>query len=59
MVDRRKRSPHPGVVLLRPEGDHVSWRARYVEPDSGRLVKELLKNDRRAAAALQQLSEKR
>lgn len=38
---RRIRSPHPGVVLLRPnpEHGHPNWRARYVEPDSGRTVK--------------------
>lgn len=28
---RRVRSPHPGVVLLPPEGEHRSWRARYVD----------------------------
>jgi integrase len=38
---RRTRSPHPGVVLLRPDptGRHPHWRARYVDPDSGRAVK--------------------
>jgi integrase len=38
---RRTRSPHPGVVLLPPDlaGRHPSWRARYVDPDSGRTVK--------------------
>lgn len=39
---RRIRSPHPGVVLLRPSGAHVTWRARYIDPDTGRLVKERL-----------------
>lgn len=38
---RRTRSPHPGVVLLPPDsaGRHSHWRARFVEPDSGRTVK--------------------
>lgn len=38
---RRTRSPHPGVVLLRPDatGRHPHWRARYIDPDSGRSVK--------------------
>jgi len=38
---RRTRSPHPGVVLIPPDatGRHPHWRARYVEPDSGRTVK--------------------
>ncbi len=38
---RRTRSPHPGVVLLRPDpaGRHTQWRARYEDPDSGRTVK--------------------
>jgi integrase len=38
---RRTRSPHPGVVLVKPDpaGRHPYWRARYVDPDSGRTVK--------------------
>jgi len=36
---RRTRSPHPGIVLIRPDATHASWRARYVDPDSGRRVK--------------------
>ncbi|HVY27035.1 MAG TPA: hypothetical protein VHB79_10810 [Polyangiaceae bacterium] len=38
---RRTRSPHPGVVLLRPDPDgrHPHWRARFRDPDSGRVVK--------------------
>jgi integrase len=38
---RRTRSAHSGVVLIRPdpEGRHPHWRARYVDPDSGRTVK--------------------
>jgi integrase len=38
---RRTRSPHPGVVLLRPDaaGRHPHWRARFLDPDSGRMVK--------------------
>ena len=41
---RRTRSPHPGVVLLRPDdaGRHPHWRARFVDPDSGRTVKTTL-----------------
>ena len=39
---RRTRSPHPGVVLIRPRGSgaglHARWRARWRDPDSGRLV---------------------
>ncbi|HEX7480289.1 MAG TPA: tyrosine-type recombinase/integrase [Polyangiales bacterium] len=33
-----KRKKHKGVVLLKPEGTH-GWRARYVDPDSGKFVK--------------------
>lgn len=38
---RRTRSPHSGIVLIPPDpaGRHTSWRARYRDPDSGRLVK--------------------
>lgn len=36
---RRTRSPHPGVVLIRPDDQHPTWRARYVDPDSGRAIK--------------------
>lgn len=38
---RRTRSPHPGVVLHAPapEYDHPSWRARYTDPDTGRVTK--------------------
>ena len=41
---RRIRSPHPGVVLLRPDPKttshgHRSWRARWTDPDTQRLVK--------------------
>src|SRR5262245_52194540 len=38
---RRTRSPHPGVVLLRPDpaGRHPSWRARFEDPDTGRTTK--------------------
>lgn len=41
---RRTRSPHPGVVLIRPDPDHghPTWRARYTNPDTGRTVKERL-----------------
>jgi integrase len=36
---RRTRSPHPGVVLVRPDAGHPYWRARYTDPDTGRPVK--------------------
>ncbi len=38
---RRIRSPHPGVVLIPPEttGRHPYWRARFKDPDTGRLKK--------------------
>lgn len=35
-VKRRVRSPHPGVVLVPPRGRHVTWRARFVDPETGR-----------------------
>ena len=37
---RRIRSPHPGVVWLErklPSGG-TSWRARFTDPDTGKLV---------------------
>jgi integrase len=38
---RRTRSPHPGVVLIPPDhaGRHLTWRARFRDPDTGRLTK--------------------
>lgn len=36
---RRTRSPHPGVVLIPPDASRAAWRARYVDPDTGRVVK--------------------
>lgn len=36
---RRTRSPHPGIVLIRPDAEHAYWRARYVDPDTGKTVK--------------------
>lgn len=39
---RRTRSPHPGVVLLPPDETHVTWRARYRDPDTGKMVKQRL-----------------
>ncbi|HVW26228.1 MAG TPA: hypothetical protein VHC69_12720 [Polyangiaceae bacterium] len=41
-MPRRTRSPHPGVVLIPPRGEHTTWRARYVDPDSGRKTWERL-----------------
>jgi integrase len=38
----RKRSPHQGVVLIKPHGRYVSWRARYAEPDTGKTKYESL-----------------
>lgn len=45
MAKQRKRSPHPGVVLLRPQGNRRTWRARFTDPDSGRLAWEALDAD--------------
>jgi integrase len=36
---RRTRSPHPGVVLIKPDAKHPTHRARYVDPDTGRTLK--------------------
>ncbi|HEX4335579.1 MAG TPA: hypothetical protein VH062_06665 [Polyangiaceae bacterium] len=43
-MPRRTRSPHPGVVLLPPDeaGRHPTYRARYENPDTGKMVKERL-----------------
>lgn len=42
-MGKRHRRRHPGVVLLKPdEKRRIWWRARYKDPDSGRLVKETL-----------------
>jgi integrase len=35
---RRTRSPHPGVVILPPRGEHKAHRVRFTDPDSGRLT---------------------
>lgn len=39
-VKRRTRSPHPGVVLKPPHAAsrHDYWRARFVDPDTGRTM---------------------
>jgi len=37
MAKRRTRSPHPGIVLIKPRGSHTHWRARYTDPDTGKL----------------------
>src|SRR6188474_151543 len=36
---RRTRSPHPGVVLMKPDSKNPAWRARCDDPDTGRKVK--------------------
>lgn len=36
---RRTRSPHPGIVLIRPDGTRAAWRARYTDPDTEKVVK--------------------
>ncbi len=38
---RRVRSPHPGVVLIPPDPEQRQgyWRARFEDPDSGKLTK--------------------
>lgn len=33
---RRTRSPHPGVVLLKPKAPRTLWRAKFTDPDTGR-----------------------
>lgn len=33
---RRRRSPHPGVVLVPPRGTHRSWRAEWFDPYTGK-----------------------
>ncbi len=42
MAKARKRSPHQGVVLIKPHGRYVSWRARYQDPDTGKTKYESL-----------------
>lgn len=44
---KRVRSPHPGVVLIGPNPERRirTWRARFTDPDSGRLVFERLDPD--------------
>lgn len=41
---RRRRGPkHPGVVLIKPDpARRIGWRARYVDPDTGKSTKETL-----------------
>lgn len=35
---RATKSPHPGVVLLKPREGHPAWRARCEDPDTGKRV---------------------
>lgn len=43
MAARKKGPKHPGVVLLRPdESRRIWWRARYRDPDTGKIKKETL-----------------
>lgn len=35
----RVRSPHPGVVFIKPDATRTYYRARYVDPDTGKAVK--------------------
>lgn len=44
-----RHSPHPGVCLLPPTGRH-DWRAKYVDPVSGRARKVTLPRYRNATA---------
>lgn len=37
MPKRRTRSPHPGIVLIKPRGSHTHWRARFTDPDTDKL----------------------
>lgn len=41
MATRKRKGPkHPGVVLIRPdEARRIGWRARFRDPDSGKLTK--------------------
>lgn len=40
MASTSKRRKHPGVVLIKPDVvRRIGWRARYADPDSGRMVK--------------------
>jgi integrase len=49
---KRHRKRHPGVVLIKPdEKRRIGWRARYVDPDSGRTVKVSLNPALRSADA--------
>jgi len=42
-LSRRRGPKHPGVVLLKPDpARRIGWRARYVDPDTGRSAKETL-----------------
>ncbi len=36
---RATRSPHPGVVLLKPDSRNPTWRARCEDPETGKRVK--------------------
>jgi integrase len=39
-ASRPKKKRHPGVVLIKPDVvRRIGWRARYVDPDSGKTVK--------------------
>jgi integrase len=44
LKSRRSRGRrHPGVTLLKPDPERrIGWRARYVDPDTGRMMKESL-----------------
>lgn len=43
MASTSKRKKHPGVVLIKPdESSRAGWRARYTDPDTGRVVKKTL-----------------
>lgn len=49
---KRKGPKHPGVVLMKPDPERrIGWRARFRDPDSGRLVKETLPGDLTTAEA--------
>ena len=44
MGRKRNRSPHPGVVLIEAGYGHTRWRARFRDPDLGRVVKVTLED---------------
>lgn len=43
---KRRGKRHPGVVLIKPDEERrIGWRARFRDPDSGRMTKEKIPAD--------------